>query len=164
MQIQLHPDSALPLYLQLRDALRAQILSGAMQRGQRLPSARALSTQLHVSRTTVEEAYRCLMDDGLVFSSRGKGMFTAQVPQRKKAEPLVDWDERVSGEVRRYTAFRSGPGAFPLGERETISFASLSPDHSLFMVEAVSYTHLCATGESRSSRWRTAHRSTAARM
>lgn len=136
MQIQLHPDSALPLYLQLRDALRAQILSGAMQQGQRLPSARALSAQLHVSRTTVEEAYRCLMDDGLVFSSRGKGMFTAQVPQRSRGEPLVDWEGRVSGEVRRYTAFRSGPGAFPLGERETISFASLSPDHSLFMVEA----------------------------
>ena len=75
------------------------------------------------------------MDDGLVFSSRGKRhVHRPGAPAEKGGAP---------GGLGRAGVRRGAPlhrlplraGAF-LGERETISFASLSPDHSLFMVEA----------------------------
>ena len=53
-----------PLYLQLRDALRARILSGELPPG-KLPSSRELAQAMHLSRGTVDEAYRYLMEDGL---------------------------------------------------------------------------------------------------
>ena len=49
-----------PLYLQLRDALRARILSGELPPG-KLPSSRELAQAMHLSRGTVDEAYRYLM-------------------------------------------------------------------------------------------------------
>ena len=50
MDIELGGSDGRPLYLQLRDALRARLLGGAFAPGQRLPSSRELSALLHISR------------------------------------------------------------------------------------------------------------------
>ena len=59
---------ASPLYEQLYRALKADILSGALPGGSRLPSGRALAEHLGLSRVTVETAYAQLLAEGYLTS------------------------------------------------------------------------------------------------
>ena len=78
MDIRLDAAAKRPLYLQLRDQLRARLLSGAIAPASRLPSAREMSHLLHLSRNTVDEAYRMLEGEGLVRIVPGQGAFAAE--------------------------------------------------------------------------------------
>ena len=53
-----------PLYEQLYRAIRADILSGQLAGGEKLPSRRALAEHLNVSKITVETAYAQLLAEG----------------------------------------------------------------------------------------------------
>ncbi len=69
-------------------ALRAAILGGRLPAGLRLPSSRALATQLGVRRNAVVTAYEHLLSDGLAESRTGSGTFVAaQLPQGPAAAP-----------------------------------------------------------------------------
>ena len=61
----------LPLRRQIYQDLRNQILSGRLHGGETLPSTRGLSDGLHVSRSTVCEAYEMLISEGYAFSRQG---------------------------------------------------------------------------------------------
>lgn len=71
-----------PLGVQLSDQVRTAILTGAVARGERLPSSRALAAELRVARAVVEQAYDQLLAEGWLLSRRGAGTFvaTAGVP------------------------------------------------------------------------------------
>ena len=131
MDIQLTFHTARPLYLQLRDALRVQLLNGAVPMGSRLPASRELSASLHISRNTVNEAYRMLEEEGLIRIVPGQGAFACvEMPAREKKE--FPWEKNVTPLMRAYTEYRQGQGTFDLGNRSVISFASLAPDFRLF--------------------------------
>lgn len=66
-----------PLYAQLRDAIRARILEGALSPGDRLPSESELSAVHGVSRITVRQALGDLQKAGLITRQQGKGAFVA---------------------------------------------------------------------------------------
>ena len=57
---------SLPLYEYLCRRIRADILSGALPAGTRLPSKRALAENLEVSKITVEAAYSQLLSEGYI--------------------------------------------------------------------------------------------------
>lgn len=135
---QLDPTSTKPLYLQLRDALRARILSGELHPG-KLPSSREMAQLMHLGRGTVDEAYRYLMEDGLLVVRRGKGTFVAEnaaAPRVEAAPAPVDWAALATEGARRYTHYREELGRVEHGGRSVISFTSLAPDHHIFSVEA----------------------------
>jgi len=67
----------LPLHRQLHDGLRDTILSGRLGPGQKLPSTRALSSRLSVSRTTVSQAYDELGVEGYLTGRRGSGTYVS---------------------------------------------------------------------------------------
>ncbi len=69
------PGSEVAPYLQLAGILRAQIESGELAPGARLPSIIALSETYGVARTTAHKALRVLVDEGLAVVSRGRGMY-----------------------------------------------------------------------------------------
>jgi GntR family transcriptional regulator / MocR family aminotransferase len=73
-----------PLYRQLHDRLRAQILDGQLEAGARLPSTRALAAQLGVSRTTTALAYELLQVEGYVQSRVGDGTRVADLGARRR--------------------------------------------------------------------------------
>lgn len=73
MTIRLDREGELPLYLQIADHLRRQILRGDLPAGTRLPPERKLAEELAVNRTTVVNAYRELAADGLVEGHVGRG-------------------------------------------------------------------------------------------
>ena len=60
-----------PAYQMLADALRAQILTGKLRTGEKLPIEPELAEQYGVSRSTVREALRALASQGLVSTTRG---------------------------------------------------------------------------------------------
>src|SRR5213075_2259507 len=64
-----------PIYRQLRDRVVAMILEGALKEGDPLPSVRTVAAEYRVNPLTVLKGYQQLVDDGLVESRRGLGMF-----------------------------------------------------------------------------------------
>lgn len=64
-----------PIYEQIKNQIRAAILSGELQPGEALPSLRKLAKELRISVLTVTRAYNELADEGLVENMQGKGTF-----------------------------------------------------------------------------------------
>ena len=64
-----------PIYRQLRDRVVAMILDGALKEGDPLPSVRTVAAEYRVNPLTVLKGYQQLVDEGLVETRRGLGMF-----------------------------------------------------------------------------------------
>ena len=62
-----------PIYEQIKDGLRKLIVTGAMQPDEKLPSVRALATQLSINPNTIQRAYNELETEGYIYSVPGKG-------------------------------------------------------------------------------------------
>jgi GntR family transcriptional regulator len=64
-----------PIYRQLRDLVAAMILDGVLSEGDPLPSVRQVAAEYRVNHLTVLKGYQQLVDERLVESRRGRGMF-----------------------------------------------------------------------------------------
>src|SRR6201984_2178372 len=64
-----------PIYRQLRDRVVAMILDGVLKEGDSLPSVRTVAAEYQVNPLTVLKGYQQLVDEGLVETKRGRGMF-----------------------------------------------------------------------------------------
>jgi GntR family transcriptional regulator len=64
-----------PIYRQLRDRVVAMILDGVLKEGDPLPSVRNVAAEYRVNHLTVLKGYQQLVDEQLVESKRGRGMF-----------------------------------------------------------------------------------------
>jgi len=64
-----------PIYRQLRDRVVAMILDGVLKEGDPLPSVRSVAAEYRVNPLTVLKGYQELVNEGLVESRRGLGMF-----------------------------------------------------------------------------------------
>lgn len=100
---------ASPLYEQLYRALKADILSGALPGGSRLPSGRALAEHLGLSRVTVETAYAQLLAEGYLTSRPRAGYFVEQLtPQElppRTPEPEAQPPEPETAQSRSAQLF-----------------------------------------------------------
>jgi GntR family transcriptional regulator len=88
----------LPLHSIISEKLRQQISNGEFQPGKQLPSEHQLMSEFDVSRITVRRAIANLVNQGLVVSRRGKGVFVKE--QRKVvyslSSPLVFFEEDMA--------------------------------------------------------------------
>jgi 2-aminoadipate transaminase len=75
LPLHLQSESHVPLYIQLRDQLRALVHAGDLRHGDRIPASRELATMLGVHRTTVANAYAELESEGLIQGHVGRGTF-----------------------------------------------------------------------------------------
>lgn len=64
-----------PIYRQLRDRVVAMILDGILKEGDALPSVRSVAAEYRVNPLTVLKGYQLLVDEKLVETRRGRGMF-----------------------------------------------------------------------------------------
>ena len=90
-------NSGIPIYQQIADQLRADILAGKLKEGEYLPSIRGLAKDLKISALTVKKAYDYLEEEGLVVTVHGKGSFIAATNQnileeawRKEVEEALE--------------------------------------------------------------------------
>ena len=67
-----------PIYEQIFEQIKSQILSGALAPGDALPSIRALAKDLRISVITTKRAYDELEADGFLYTVAGKGCFVAE--------------------------------------------------------------------------------------
>ena len=79
-------DSGMPLPAQVANQVRRQLTTGALRRGDRLPSSRALARELGVARAVVEQAYDQLHAEGWVRGSRGAGTYVENVRAQVSVE------------------------------------------------------------------------------
>src|SRR5215472_1837288 len=92
--IEINRNASTPLYRQLYDRLRTQILSGQLEAGTRLSSTRTLAAELGVSRTTTALVYEQLLLEGYVESRVGDGTRVARLHLERR-------DHGAGGEHRQ---------------------------------------------------------------
>ena len=86
-----------PLYAQLYEAIRRDILSGGLKGGERLPSKRQLAEHLNISKITVETAYAQLLAEGYIAARERSGYFVEQMPLAlQPAQPQTAMPEKTA--------------------------------------------------------------------
>ena len=78
MDIILSNSSGKPIYEQITDQVKEQIMTGALAAGDALPSMRLLAKELRISVITTKRAYDELEADGFLYTVAGKGCFVAE--------------------------------------------------------------------------------------
>src|SRR3990167_5902525 len=96
--------SPLPLYVQIRDSLRQQILEGSYAVHARLPSENQLMQAYGVSRITIRQALRDLHNEGLVFSAQGKGTYVSKPKAVQNVQRLQGFGEAMAAQGYEATA------------------------------------------------------------
>ena len=93
---------ARPIYIQIVDGFCAQISSGVLQSGEKLPSVRELAGELSINPNTIQRAYRELENEGYLVTLPGKGAFVAENPglEARRIESLWKQLEQVADELR----------------------------------------------------------------
>ena len=87
-----------PIYEQIKDGLKKLIVTGGLAADERLPSVRALATQLAINPNTIQRAYNELEGEGYIYSIPGKGSFAremAGVDSARREELLSAFDDAV---------------------------------------------------------------------
>ncbi|WP_313518117.1 GntR family transcriptional regulator [Pseudomonas sp.] len=91
-------DSPQPLYAQIRDQLRREILEGGFAAHQQLPSEKSLMGAFGVSRITVRQALSDLHSEGLVFSAQGKGTYVSRPKAVQNIQRLQGFGEAMAAQ------------------------------------------------------------------
>jgi GntR family transcriptional regulator len=86
LPIELRRKSGVPLYVQLKEEIRRQIVAGEWPPGFRLPAERELAALVKVSRNTVSQAYRELETEGMLNSGQGRGTFVSAIDKQASEE------------------------------------------------------------------------------
>ena len=73
MKIIISNQSELPIYAQIREQIKEQILNGQLEEGEVLPSIRSLAKDIGVSVITTTRAYNDLEQEGFIATMQGKG-------------------------------------------------------------------------------------------
>jgi len=85
--------SKLPLYHQVYEIVRGNILSGHWQPGDLLPPESELVTTYDVSRTVVRQALDMLVNEGLIYRQRGRGTFVAHPTVEQSLVRLISFTD-----------------------------------------------------------------------
>ena len=112
MDIILSNSSGKPIYEQITDKVKEQIMTGALAAGDALPSMRLLAKELRISVITTKRAYEELERDGFLENVPGKGCFVA--PQNR--ELLREAQLRKVEEKLSQAVDEARKGGFPLEE------------------------------------------------
>ena len=108
--------SGKPIYKQIADQVKEQIMAGALAAGDALPSMRLLAKELRISVITTKRAYEELERDGFLENVPGKGCFVA--PQNR--ELLREAQLRRVEDVLAQAVDEARKGGFSLSELQEL--------------------------------------------
>ena len=77
--IPLNSEISTPMYEQIYEYIKQEILHGTLLKNTKLPSSRTLAEQLNISRSTVNSAYEQLLSEGYIYSKEKKGYYISNV-------------------------------------------------------------------------------------
>ena len=99
--IQLDYRDARPIYTQIADGYREQILSGILRPEDKLPSVRELAATLTINPNTIQRAYRQLEMEGWIATVPGKGCFVCGAPVAaiRQREGMLDQFDKIVADL-----------------------------------------------------------------
>ena len=135
LTMNLNPKLNIPLYEQIYQYMKEDISAGRLIYGQKLPSSRALSKYLEVSRSTVELAYEQLLSEGYIETIPCKGVYVADLEGlyvQKKTGTSAYANQQIKKPKYRYDFSPNGIdlSSFPYNVWRKISKEILSDDRS----------------------------------
>jgi len=98
-------DENKPIYIQIMDLIKKQMISKELLPGERLPSVRDISKQLEVNPNTVQRAYVEMEREMLVYTKRGQGTFIVDEPEvvlKLRQEMVLDRVEKFVKEMEEF--------------------------------------------------------------
>lgn len=99
MDIIITNQSERPIYEQIKDQIKAQIMNGELKEGDALPSMRLLAKELRISIITTKRAYEELEREGYIESYTGKGSFVKGVNHEMVKESVMFEIENLMEEM-----------------------------------------------------------------
>ena len=103
MKIMINNSSMQPIYEQIVEQIKSQVLRGNLKEGEPLPSVRALAKDLKISALTVKKAYDSLEAEGYIVTVHGKGSFVSAA-----SLPLMEEERRREVEACMELAVAKG--------------------------------------------------------
>ena len=101
VSMQLKQDSDVPIYRQIADSFKEDILSGRIAQGEYLPSIRALAQKLDISVITTIKAYKILQEEGVITAVCGKVFYVnAQNCENLRKQHICTVEEKMREIVR----------------------------------------------------------------
>ena len=94
MKIIISNDSGLPIYEQIKNQIKAQIVAGDLKADEVLPGMRTLASDLKVSVITTKRAYNDLEQEGYIYSMPGKGSFVKKLNEEVVRENAISEIEK----------------------------------------------------------------------
>ena len=141
-------DRKLPLWYQLAQILRSEILGGELAAGAQVPPEVELARRYGVSVVTVRQALRSLEEEALISRQRGRGTFVTPGPHRRKELRLMGSAESVIAQQIAEETEVLEQSVIPVpaavaehfgGEREVHFFRRLRRDQGLPLNYALNY-------------------------
>jgi GntR family transcriptional regulator len=86
--IQLDFRSGTPIYTQIVEQVKQQVVIGQLKPGNQLPTVRALALELRVNFNTVARAYRLLDETGIISTQQGRGTYILEAPPPEQTDKL----------------------------------------------------------------------------
>ena len=126
MLITIDAADARPIYVQIMDEIRRAVVLGTVKGDDPLPSVRQLAGELRVNPNTVQQAYRELERDGLVYVRRGQGTFVSADVAGQSGRERRQLAGMVADRALR-EAYRNGLTAAELMEAIRKAESTLSP-------------------------------------
>ena len=110
--ITLNYRDARPIYEQVCDGLRRLIVSGAIADGDKLPSVRALATQLAINPNTIQRAYNELEANGYCCSVPGKGCFAVHTYRAQDDARRLSLEHQLKELLRLVLLYAGGAARY----------------------------------------------------
>mgnify|MGYP002594854652 CR=1 FL=1 len=99
MHIILNHSSMVPIYEQLMEQIKSDIIQSELKEGEALPSVRTLAGELRISALTVKKAYDKLEEEGFVTTVHGKGTYVSasdkQLALEARQKAIEDFDKVI---------------------------------------------------------------------
>ena len=92
---------ARPIYAQIVDGYRTQIVQGILTEGEKLPSVRELAATLFINPNTIQRAYRQLESEGWIATVPGKGCFVCALPNQEEPDIFSEFDRAAAALLDR---------------------------------------------------------------
>ena len=114
-------DNERPIYVQLVEKIRLEIISGRLKSGERLPSVRELALTARVNPNTMQKALAELEDEGLVYTERTNGKFVTE-----NVELIEKIKNELAKEKVNFAEIKASIKEFKDGKEESDSLSSWS--------------------------------------
>lgn len=102
MKIIINSSSMVPIYEQIMDQIKSQIMAGDLKENDTLPSVRTLAKEQKISALTVKKAYDNLEQEGFTVTVHGKGTYVAAAnPERMREEQRRDVEADLEKAIQK---------------------------------------------------------------